>query len=78
MINHNDNKNEKENRCHRYDIKKLGLDIGYKYNKYKKCLRMMTPMLLSNTEAVFEARYMKKLSNTEAELIQFKWIQLTE
>ena len=39
---------------------------GPKYTKYKNCLNIM--MVLSNTQTTFEVQFMKKLSNTEAEM----------
>ena len=39
---------------------------GPKYTKYKMCLNIM--MVLSKTQATFEVQFMKKLSNTEAEM----------
>ena len=38
------------------------------YTKYKMCLSMMMVICISNAKATFEAQYMKKLSNTEAEM----------
>ena len=54
-----------KNRLHRYDINRSRSRRGRKYSRYKvsQCL-----YVLSNTLAKFEAQFMKKLSNTEAEL----------
>ena len=50
---------------HRYDINRPRSRHGYKHRKYKKCLSMM---MLYMFQATLEAQFMKKLSNTEAEL----------
>ena len=55
-----------KNRSHRYDINRPRSTLGHKYSKYKKCRSIM--MLIHTFEATFEAQFIKKLSNTEAEL----------
>ena len=59
-----------KNRSHRYDINRTRSSHWHKYSKYKKCLSMMMLIcnVLSNTSKTFGAPFMKKLSNTEAEL----------
>ena len=61
-IIHNENEGENENRSHRYDINRPRSRHGDKCNKYKKCLILM--MHIDHTRSQF----MRKLSNTEAEL----------
>ena len=55
-----------KNRSQRYDINRPRPAHGPKYTKCKMCLSIM--MVLRNRYATFEAQFMKKLSNTEAEL----------
>ena len=56
-----------KSRPHRYGINRPR--SSHKYTKCKKCLSMMMRIyVLSNTQATYEAQFMKKLSNTEAEL----------
>ena len=57
-----------KNRSHKYDINRPRSRHGHKYNKYKKYFTMMILYVLCNTLATCEAQFMKKLSNTEAEL----------
>ena len=52
-----------KNRSQIYDINRPRPRHGHKYTKYKMCIS-----IISNTLATFEAQFMKKLSNTEAEL----------
>ena len=59
-----------KNRSYRYDIDRPTPRHGQKYTKYEMCLGIMmvvisTKQHLSNS---FEAQFMKKLSNTDAEL----------
>ena len=58
-------KMKKENKC---DINRPRSRRGLKYRKYKNCLRTMILNALSNTQATFEAQFMKKLSNIQAEI----------
>ena len=53
-----------KNRSHRYDINRTRPIHGHKYTKHKIWL-----YVLSNY-VTFEVQFMKKLSNTEAELKQ--------
>ena len=53
-----------KNRSHSYDINRS----KSRYSTYKKCLKMLLVYVLSNTLAQFEALFMKKLSNIDAEL----------
>ena len=55
-----------KNRLQSYNINRTRLKHGPKYTKYKMCLKIK--MVLSNTKARFKVQFMKKLSNTEAEL----------
>ena len=55
-----------KNTAHRYDINRPSSRDRYQYSKCKKCHRCFN--VLSNTYATFEAQFVKKLSNTEAEL----------
>ena len=55
-----------KNRSHRYGKIDLGLDM--KTNIVNKKSVSVWLCVLSNTQATFEAQFMQKLSNTEAEL----------
>ena len=57
-----------KSRSQRYDIKRPSPRYGQKYTKCKMYLSKMRLYVLSNTKATFEAQFMKKFSNTEAEL----------
>ena len=58
-----------KNGLHRYDKNRPKSKHEHKYSKYKKCFNMMMLLyILINTEATFEAQFMKKWSNTEPEL----------
>ena len=57
-----------KNRTYRYDTNKTRPRNGYEYTKYNICLSMMRVMQASNTQAISEALFKKKLSNTKAEL----------
>ena len=57
-----------KNRLHRYDINRPKARHGNKYTKNKKCRRMISLFVLSNAYAAFEAEFIKKLTNAEAEL----------
>ena len=57
-----------KNRLHRYDKIDLGLDMGTNIENIKIVSVWWCLSLLSNTSATSEAKFMKKLSNTEAEL----------
>ena len=57
-----------KNRSHRYDINRPRPRHVHVYSKYKMCLSIMMVISLSNTSATVAAQFMKKLSNTEAEL----------
>ena len=64
-INHNEDENEK--RSLRHDLNRPRFRHECKDSKYKKCLSMM--MLISIKQQLkLEAQFMRKLSNTEAEL----------
>ena len=56
-----------KNISHRYNINRPRHRHGHKYTKYEVCLRIIM-VISSNTQAAFEAQFMKKLSNTEAQL----------
>ena len=58
-------KMEMKNRSHRYEPV---LDIGTNKVNIKGVSAWWCLYVLSNTQATFEAQFMKKLSNTEAEL----------
>ena len=58
---------EMKNRSHRYDIIDLRLDIDTHILNTNCILVSCWLYVLSNTQATFEAQFMKKLSNTEAE-----------
>ena len=55
-----------KNTAHRYDINRPSSRDRYQYSKYKKCHRCLN--VLSNTYATFQAQFVKKLSNADAEL----------
>ena len=63
-----------ENRSHRYDINRHKPRHEHKYTKYKMFLSINILSIkwwlyiLSNTQATFEAQFMTKRSNAEAEL----------
>ena len=59
-----------KNGSHEFDINRPSSRHGHKYTIYKMCLSIMMVWLyvLSNTQATFEAQFMKKLSNTQAAL----------
>ena len=57
-----------KNRSHRYDIIDLDLDIGTIIVNTKSVLVWWCLLVLSNTSVTFEAQFMRKLSNIEAEL----------
>ena len=57
-----------KNRSYRYDINGPRSRHGHKYSKYRKGLVWWCLCLSSNTYATFEGQFMKKFSNTEAEL----------
>ena len=63
-----------ENRSHRYDINRHKPRHELKYTKYKMFLSINILSIkwwlyiLSNTQATFEAQFMTKRSNAEAEL----------
>ena len=65
-INHIQNKNGKKS--HRYDINRRRSAHGHKYSEYKGCLNRWCLYVLSNTWPTLEAQFLRKLSNTEAEL----------
>ena len=52
---------------HRCDINTPRSSQGYKYSKLKKCLCKIMLTCINNL-ATFEAQFMKKFSNTKAEL----------
>ena len=56
-----------KNRLYRYDINRPRLRHGYKYTKYKMCFCIMMVICIKQ-QATSEVQFMKKLSNTEAEL----------
>ena len=50
-----------KNGLHRYDKNRPKSKHEHKYSKYKKCFNMMMLLyILINTEATFEAQFMKK------------------
>ena len=51
-----------KSKSHRYEIDRPRRRHGHKYTKYKMYL------FISNTLATFEAQFMEKLTNIEAEL----------
>ena len=55
-----------KNRSRRYDINTLRRRQGHKYTKYKMFVSILMHVL-SSTKATFEAQFMKKLSNNEAQ-----------
>ena len=57
-----------KNGLHRYDINRHKARHGNKYTKNKRSRRMICLFVLSNAYAAFEAQFIKKLTNTEAEL----------
>ena len=58
-----------KNRLFGYDINKPRPKHGHKYTKYNICHNtLMLIYILSNILATIKARFMKKSSNTEAEL----------
>ena len=57
-----------KNRSHRYDINRPWYRHGNKYNKYKKKSQYDDALYIKQHLVTFEAQFMKKLSNTEAEL----------
>ena len=58
-----------KNRLLGYDIKKPRPRHGHKYTKYNICHNtLMLIYISSNILATIKARFMKKSSNTEAEL----------
>ena len=52
-----------KSRSHRYGINRLRCRYGHIVN-----IKTVSVYVLSNTQAISEAQFMKKLSNTEAEL----------
>ena len=52
-----------KNRSHRYNINRPRPRHRHRCTKYK-----MMAICISTIQAIFEAQFMKKLSNTEAEL----------
>ena len=57
-----------KNRSHRRDINRPRSRHGQKYSKSKKCLIMTMLTFVKQHLSNFEARFMKKLSNSEAKL----------
>ena len=57
-----------KNRLHTYDINRPRPRHGDKYSEYKNCLNMMMLRFIQQQQATYEAQFMSKLSNTEAEL----------
>ena len=57
-----------KNRSHRYDINRPRPRHGQRYTKYKMYLSIMMVICIKQHQATFEAQFMKRLSNTEAEL----------
>ena len=63
-----------KNRLFGYDINKPRPKHGHKYTKYNICHNtLMLIYILSNILATIKARFMKKSSNTEAELKKKHW-----
>ena len=58
---------KQKNRSQRYDINKPSPRHGHKYTKYKMYLSIMM-VIFKQHLTTFEAQFMKKLSNTDAEL----------
>ena len=60
---------KKTNRSHRYDKNRPRRRHGHKYTKFKIRLMIMMVTCIKKTHLVtFEAQFMNKLSNIEAEL----------
>ena len=57
-----------KNRSHRYDINRPKSRQGHKFSIYNKCLTMILLTCIKQRQTTFEAQFMKKFSNTEAEL----------
>ena len=57
-----------KNRSHRYDIIDLGLDMDNNIVNLKSVSVSWCLYVLSNIQETFEVEFMKKLSNTEAEM----------
>ena len=57
-----------KNKSHRYNINRPRPRHELKYTKYKLCLSIMMVYVSSDSQATFEAHFMKKLSSAEAEL----------
>ena len=64
-----------KNRTYRYDTNRTRPRNGYEYTKCNICLSMMMVMQASNTQAISEALFMKKLRNTKAELKKVSFIK---
>ena len=56
-----------KNKMHIFDIKLRPIH-GRKYTKYKICLSIMMVICIKQHLSNFEAQFMTKLNNTEAEL----------
>ena len=54
-------------RSQRYNIKRPRPKHGPKYTKYKMCCSIMMVICIKQYLSLFEAQFIKKLSNTEAE-----------
>ena len=57
-----------KNRSQRCNITRPRPRHGHKYTKYKLCLSIMMAICVKQQLTTFEAQFMKKLRNTEAEL----------
>ena len=70
MVNHNENKDEMKNRPHRFNINRPRARHGHKCSKYKNCLITMMVIFIKQqlSNICGSIRFIKKLSNTKAEL----------
>ena len=59
-----------KNRSHRYDINRSRSRHEHKYTEYKTCLSMMILICIQQHQATFGAQFMRKSSNSEAEMMQ--------
>ena len=75
MINGNENETKNEKQI----TTKIDLDLGMDKNTLNiKPFKIIQLYVLSNTYATFEAQFMKKLSNTKAELETHKQWSITD
>ena len=57
-----------KNRSQRYDINRPKSKHGCKYTKYEMCLVIIMVICIKQHIVLFEAQFMKKLSDTEAKV----------